>query len=105
MLFYLVDFGVFQEDGDDVDESNHTEDEKESFVSVWGLNINSAQTNHKMIRTSDFICWNSGKVEMVPKHEWGGKNPVDISSPVDSGEGSGNSFDPHATSSGEHLKK
>merc|ERR1719471_315818 len=103
----LVDFGVLQEDGDNVDESNHAEDEEEPFVLVWGLSTSAAEANHKHIHDknlSDFISWSSGKGEDVPKHERSGKNPVDISSPVDGRESSGNFFDPHAASSGEHKK-
>merc|ERR1719163_306258 len=37
-------------------------------------------------------------------HERGGQNPVNISSPVDRRESSGNFFDPSAASSGEHQQ-
>ena len=103
----LVDFGVFQEDGDDVDESDHTEDEEEPFVLVRGLSTSASETDHEHIHDedhSDFITWCTCKSKDIPKHEWGGKNPVDISAPVDRGESSGNFFDPHSSSSGEHKQ-
>jgi len=82
----FVDFGVFHQDHADVDESDHAENEEEPFVLVWCLSSCASETNHQHIHNdnhSDFIRWCTSKSKDIPKHEWGGKNPVDISSPVD----------------------
>jgi len=103
----FVDFGVLQENSNNVDEGNHAEDEEEPFVLVRSLSTSASEANHKHIHDEDhcdFIIWCSGKSEDIPKHEWGGKNPVNISAPVDRGESSGNFFDPRSSSSGEHKQ-
>ena len=70
----LVDFGVFQENSNDVDEGNYAEDE-EPFVLVRSLSTSASEVNPKHIHDEDhcdFIIWCSGKSEDIPKHEWGG---------------------------------
>jgi len=101
----LVNLGVLQQDSNDVEEDNHSEDEEEPLVLVWGLSTSASETNHQHVKDDshgDFVRWCTSKSKNVPKHEWGGKNPVDVSAPVDRRESSGNFFDPHFTSSGEH---
>ena len=101
----LVDFGVFQENSNDVDEGNYAEDE-EPFVLVRSLSTSASEVNPKHIHDEDHCAFSiccSGKSEDIPKHEWGNKNPFNISATVERGESSGNFFDPHSSSSGEHL--
>jgi len=82
----FVDFGVLQEDTDDVDEGDHSEDEEEPLVLVWGLSTSASETNHEHVHDenhSNFVIWGSSKSKDIPKHERRGQNPVDISSPID----------------------
>ena len=65
------------------------------------MSTSAAAANHKHIHDknlSDFMNWSCSKGKNIQEHEWGGENPVDRR------EGSGNFFDPHAASFGEHLK-
>jgi len=103
----LVNLGVFQQDGNKVEVDNESEDEEEPLVLVWGLSTSASETNHKSIHDEshgNLVIWCTSKSEDIPKHEWGGKDPVDVSSPVDRCEGSGNFFDPHPSGSGEHKQ-
>jgi len=101
----FVCLSVFQKDSNDVEESDHAEHEEEPLVLVWGLSTSASETNHQHVQDDShggFVRWCTSKGKDVPKHEGGGKNPVDISAPVDRREGAGNFFNPHASSSGEH---
>merc|ERR1719480_316324 len=74
---------------------------------VRSLCTGASEANHQHVHDenhSDLVIGGSSKSEDIPKHERGGQDPVDISSPVDRGESSGNFFDPHASSSSEHKQ-
>jgi len=103
----FVDLGVFQQDSNDVNEGDHSEDEEKPFVLVWGLSTGAAEADHQHVHNNDlcdFVRRCSSKGQNIPKHKRRSENPVNISAPVDRGEGSWNFFDPHAASSGEHKQ-
>jgi len=103
----FVNFAVLHEDSADVDEGDHAEDEEKPLVLVRSLCTGASEANHQHVHDenhSDLVIGGSSKSKNVPKHERGGEDPVNISSPVDGGESSGDFFDPHASSSGEHKQ-